>query len=779
MGIHLTYKLPTTNKRPRTPRRSVWCYSLGDFDKACAILYDVDWDTVTNKSDIDLCWSNWQRTYLSIISQCVPQKLLPRKKHLPWISLSILKAIRKRNSLLNKYKRSGNQAILSLYKLTRNRVISELRKAKCAFFKHLQTADDKTFWKLYKTLTRRESSIPALQVPNFGLVCNDMEKANILNNQFFSNFNHTTTPNCDTSAVNNLDNLDQSHFPEEFLCTEDKMLSLISSLDTSKSTGADGVSAKMLKSTAPFIAKSLTKLFNKSLRSGKFPSDWKVARVVPIPKGGDPESPANYRPISILSILSKLLEKHLHDLLTHHLNIFSPLSEHQWGFTSGKSTTSALISYAHDCQEALDCGNELCSVFFDLSKAFDTVPHQQLLFKLFELQVDPFLIRWVSNYLIDRTQSVVLGGAQSNSLPVVSGVPQGSVLGPLLFLIYINGVSASVTDSKITLYADDIALYKIIRNPRDYTLLQGDITSVCSWIADNYLVLNILKCCYMVFSRKHHPTLPNAPLYVGDSHALNKRDHFKYLGVNFSTDLTWSYHINTICKKTRSLIGLLYRNFYQFSNPSTLLKLYKSLIRPHMEYACAVWDPHLAKDVKLMEDVQKFALRVCSKSWNSNYESLLSYCRVPTLSNRRKVLKLCLLFNIMTGRVVYPNKPFERAIAHYPIRHANTTQLSVPFARTNNFKNSYFPSTTALWNSLNFDISCISSLTSFKHALFKELESPDSWLLVLLSNSCYCLCLYISYWHIYIYIYIYNCCVVLFVFVQGPRLILAISLLCM
>ena len=172
----------------------------------------------------------------------------------------------------------------------------------------------------------------------------------------------------------------------------------------------------MLKSTAPFITKSLTKLFNKSLRSGKFPSDWKVA---PIPKGGDLENPANYRPISILPILSKLLEKHLHDLLSHHLKIFSPLSEHQWGFTSGKSTTSALISYAHDindCQEALDCGNELCSVFFDLSKAFDTVPHQPLLSKLFQLQVDPFIIRWVSNYLSDRTQSVVLGGVQSKAL---------------------------------------------------------------------------------------------------------------------------------------------------------------------------------------------------------------------------------------------------------------------------------------------------------------------------------------------------------------------------
>ena len=132
-----------------------------------------------------------------------------------------------------------------------------------------------------------------------------------------------------------------------------------------------------------------------------------------------------------------------------------------------------------------------------------------------------------SNYLTDRTQSVVLGGAQSNPLPVVSGVPQGSVLGQLHFLIYINGVSASVTDSKITLCADDIALYKIITNPRDYTLLQGDIMSECSWIADNHLVLNILKCCYMVFSRKHHPTLPNAPLYVGD-HMLSTKEIILY-----------------------------------------------------------------------------------------------------------------------------------------------------------------------------------------------------------------------------------------------------------
>ena len=157
------------------------------------MLLDVDWDAIIDESDIDSCWSNWQRTFLNIINQCVPQKVLPRKKHLPWISSAILKAIKKRNSLLSKYKRTGNQIILAQYKVTKNQVVSELRKAKLVFFTQLQSTDAKTFWKLYKILTRKESSIPVLHVADSGAVSDDLEKANILNNQFFSNFNHTAS----------------------------------------------------------------------------------------------------------------------------------------------------------------------------------------------------------------------------------------------------------------------------------------------------------------------------------------------------------------------------------------------------------------------------------------------------------------------------------------------------------------------------------------------------------------------------------------------------------
>ena len=167
-------------------------------------------------------------------------------------------------------------------------------------------------------------------------------------------------------------------------------------------------------------------------------------------------------------------------------------------------------------------------------------------------------------------------------------------------------------------------------------------------------------------------TLPATDLYVGDTHALARVDHYKYLGLNFSTDLSWSHHIGLVCKKTRKLLGMLYRNFYHFSSSHILVKLYKSLIRPHMEYACSVWDPHLKKDIQMLENVQKFPLRICSKSWNSDYDTLLGTINIPTLSNRRETLKLCLLFNILAGTVTYPSCPITIKNSPYTMRFSNT-----------------------------------------------------------------------------------------------------------
>ena len=216
----------------------------------------------------------------------------------------------------------------------------------------------------------------------------------------------------------------------------------------------------MLKSTTTCIAPAITTLFNMSLTQGRLPAEWKLARIMPIPKSQEKSDPANYRPISLLSILSKLLEKHVHSYLLDYLHSCSPLSTNQWGFSRGKSTTSALLAATYAWHQALDAGNDVCCVFLDLSKAFDKVPHVPLLHKLADIGINPHVLNWLQDYLCQRSQYVVVNGECSTTSNVSSGVPQGSVLGPLLFIIYMDGISKiPLHEGSHLLYADDILLY--------------------------------------------------------------------------------------------------------------------------------------------------------------------------------------------------------------------------------------------------------------------------------------------------------------------------------
>ena len=701
-------------KKPKT-KRTIWKYALADFVKANELLSDMCIDEYLDNS-MDQAWSKWEQEFMLVMSQCIPTTSVKLRNCPPWLSYDLLKAIRSRNSSYRLARKTGNADHLACYKKKRNRVANMIKSAKSNFFDQLDPSTPKAFWKTTRYLTKQKSSIPELKDNCGQSITDDTEKATLLNDYFTQCFN-TAVPKLDTTSFN-CQYLDPSCCPEELLCSEDEVTDLLLSLNTSKANGPDGISATMLKSTAYSIAPGLTKLFNKSISTGQLPSPWKTSSIVPIPKGNDKSSVTNYRPISLLSILSKILERHMYWQIATHLEMYSPNSLHQWGFQPKKSTTAALLDVYNNWAMEIDRGNEVCAIFFDLRKAFDSVPHRKLVEKLVATDMNPYILKWIICYLSNRSQYVVLNGEKSPTTDVISGVPQGSVLGPLLFLIYINDAEhGALSDgSVINLFADDTLFYRVITSSLDYTKLQNDIDTFACWVNDNVLTLNAGKCKYMVISKRKSRAIPCQTMMLYNK-PMDKVSSYKYLGVTICNDLAWSTHIDKIASKTRQLIGMLYRRFYKWSSSNALLQLYLSLIRPHLEYATQVWSPHQLKDIQKLEAVQKFALKVCLKRWDSSYSELLDLSGIPKLADRRKLLCLTYFYKAVNGHVTLPDGIIVPRVCVHNTRSSSRATYVQPFASTNTYQHSFFSSTISLWNSLPQSVTSAPSVQSFKRSL--------------------------------------------------------------
>ena len=706
LGVKLTIKTSAASKHTGA-QRLIWRYSAADWEKACEMLNIYDWDQIFI-DDVNHAWTLWEKKFMAVMLECIPRVQISKHRNLPWVSKNLKRAMQKRNQLFRRAHRYGNTRLMSLYKMKRNEVTQLLRNSKKDYFEKM-LPNTKQFWKTVRLLKGANKTIPTLLVNNCE-VSSDSEKVEALSDYFRKCFNDSVP--CLTSIdVQSIKTVPDS-CPEHILCTEEEVLSLLQSLDVTKASGPEGISARMLKGTAVAITPVVTKLFNLSLKSGTFPQAAKMSLIMPIPKSLDPTSPSNYRPISLLSILSKVLERHVSSHIFEELDLSCHPAFHQWGFRPGHSTGSALTTTIDDWLRSMDLGKPVCSVFFDVRKAFDSIPHATLVSKLQSLGLNDFILRWICDYLRGREQRVILNGVSSRPKSVLSGVPQGSVLGPLLFTIYINDLADLHLSSKLVLYADDILLYRSIETSADYNLIQEDVNNIEQWMVNNSLTLNTAKCKQMLITRTktHH----QHQLYLSDQ-PLEQVQNYKYLGVTITSNLSWSDHIQSVCLKSRRLVGLLYRQFYN-ANLNTLRQFYLSCIRPHLEYACTVWDPYITKDIMLLENVQKFACKVICKSWSMDYNSMLAYLDIPSLKQRRLHLKTIMMFKfvhrssyIPVGYLL-PNPP-----SNYNMR--NLTYFTVPYARTNAYYNSFFPHMLRIWNRLPLTVVCAPSSFVFKKVI--------------------------------------------------------------
>ena len=570
-------------------------------------------------------------------------------------------------------------------------------------------------------IDRTTESIPQL-VHNNKTIENDQDKADILNTYFVAQSRpkdvNTVLPDLIEPPYEQLHTID---------ITSSDVRDTLRSLNVSKASGPDLISPRLLKEGADQLCLPLSIFFNKLILFGRFPQAWKFANVTPVFKKGDKQLLNNYWPISLLSGVGKTMERAVHKHVYNYCIQHHIFTASQSGFIQGDSTTYQLLHLYDTFCEAVDNGKEVRVVFLDITKAFDRVWHKGLLHKLKTIGISGNLLNWFANYLSNRKQRVVINGKMSSYLNVTAGVPQGSILGPLLFLIYINDIVWELNCS-IRLFADDTSLYIIVENPLAAAdIMNSSLSTVHAWSNQWLVDFNPVKTETMVVSRKRIKL--NHPDLIMDNNILQEVEHHKHLGITFSSDLTWHNHIVEITTKGWQRVNLLRAFKFRFDRKS-LERLYISFIRPVLEYSGVVWSNCTNQDKKLLEDIQIEAMRVVTGATKlCSIAKLYDDTGWDTLESRREKQKLIIFYKMINGLApTYLNQLVPNLVqnqSQYSLRNSNNL-LSV-HANSTLYFNSFLPSVIRAWNNLPIEIRNSTSVTQFKCKLAEHINKPPIW----------------------------------------------------
>ena len=628
----------------------------------------------------------------------------------PWFNSTILKGIHKRE--LAKRKKDYND-----YKLWRNMVVEQIRRAKQNYYQSLFNecqGNSSKIWKLFNDITgRKENNIISSICVNGQEIQSQLDIVNKFN-QYFVNVAESVK-----SALPNVDYLVTDQFlrfiydkgikANSFtipLMSRDDVTRFLHTLDTHKGKGHDGLSASFLKAVSSSITDALLDIVNTSILSGIFPSRWKESSVKPLHKGGAKNMVNNYRPISILCVASKLLERHVYKNLYNYITDNDILCINQSGFRKKHSCHSCLTNILEYWYCSINNGNVVGSVELDFSKAFDVLDHQILLSKLKYYGCDHLCIKWFKSYLENRFQHVKLGNNTSSSLPVMCGVPQGSILGPLLFILFTNDMHLYVKNSRLDSYADDSNISSSADSLEQLVdLLQHDLDSISHWCDANKLVLNAKKSSVMfICSPQKMLTLNTEKLCLTlNNQVLNVQKEQKVLGVTIDSTLSWRSHIINMCKKLSQLLGLLWRVRFLL-NKNAKIMFYNSLILSRLSYCLTLWG-NCPKDglLKLFR-LQKRAARLVLNC-NLDVSTVELFNRLGWLSIYELIIyhKCIFMYNVHKNNCPsYLTNHFRHVsqVQRYNLRNYDVNNFIIPKPKLELFKSSIQYSGTVLWNNL-------------------------------------------------------------------------------
>ena len=691
---------------------------------------EIDWkEKLGEIEDVDEMCDIFLQSFLQIAKECIPTKTVTvRNNDKPWFNSELRRAIRIRDRLRKKALKSKRDGDVKKYKNQRNKVNNMKKVAKENFENNLDniilesSGNHKSYWKIMRMLIKsdkgRISLPPLLNIidnENFeDVVYEDAKKCEILNKYF-----------CSISQLDD-DNVDLPYFESktesciaEIVISERDIIDIIEVLDPRKASGPDKISHKMLKICPGLIAIPLKIILNQSLKQCKYPSQWKIANVTAIFKKGDSSLPSNYRPISLISCVGKLMERVIYKYVYNYLSQNKLIYEYQSGFLPKHSTVHQLIEMYNSILNSLEKKELSCFVFCDFSKAFDRVWHRGLIHKMKSYGIKGNLLLWFQNYLQGRKQKVVVKDSESTLSNISSGVPQGSVLGPLMFLIYINDIGQNLL-SLGRLFADDTSLgYSSDDEITIKNVIDHDLSELSNWSSRWLMSFNPDKTEIMLFSNVE---IQNNLTLSFNGKCIPVTNSHKHLGVTFSSDGKWNEHIDNIVSSVTKHLNVLRKLKYKI-NRCNLEKLYIVFIRPLLEYACEVWDNCGVSNLEKLEKLQTEAARIVT--------GLPIFCKLEYLYDetgweklweRRNCRKLQLFYNIQNGYTPHFLEnlipPKIQSTTVYPLRNGN--DIIVPFCRLSLTQNSFIPSTVRQWNNLDQSVRNLGTLSGFKNALRKE-----------------------------------------------------------
>ena len=510
----------------------------------------------------------------------------------------------------------------------------------------------------------------------------------------------TILPRAD-SAVPDISSLAQnSESFDSLQTTPREVYNVLSRLKEGKAPGLDGLPPRLLRLCARGISSSLSALFNRSFTEGHFPSAWKQALIIPVFKKGSRSDPGNYRPIALLSVVSKVMERLVHEKLSRFLAPW--LHDNQSGFRRRDGTEPQLVRLTQEWSAAVDKSNYVAAVFFDLRKAFDRVWHRGLLAKLSAAGIKGTALKWFSSFLSDRCQATLVDGKLSNFSALHAGVPQGAILSPLLFSVYMNDIPSPAHSTN--LFADDTSSYVVCKTASVVSSrLQSQINVISEWFQTWLLSVNIGKSAVMVF-RSHRMTPVQAQVAI-DSVAIPQVTAHRHLGLVFNETLTWSDHVDFVISKASSRIGFL-RRLSKRCPQLVMRDLYQCCIRPVIEYASVAWSGMSTTDSKRLERCNRSAARLITQTnlcTHLPHSVLLARAGLDNLQARRSIsqCKLCYLL-ISNHQPVHLQNAFQlwlpTASTHSMSCRSSTVRLPRP--KKSVMKNSPFYASFSTWNSL-------------------------------------------------------------------------------